>query len=77
MIIAPTFTMYSCGRPYSSTLGKAQDTEIFRNMDNFEKVPAGKQCVCYWVGVHQWYTANDKISLKEYKGGGRDAKVLQ
>ena len=25
-------------RPHSSTLGKAQDTEIFRNMDHFEKV---------------------------------------
>ena len=27
-------------RPHSSTLGKAQDTEIFRNMDHFEKVTA-------------------------------------
>ncbi len=25
-------------RPHSSTLGKAQDTEIFRNMDHFERV---------------------------------------
>ncbi len=25
-------------RPYSSALGRAKDTEIFRNMENFEKV---------------------------------------
>ena len=25
-------------RPYSSMLGKAQGTEIFRNMENFQKV---------------------------------------
>lgn len=49
---APTFTMYSQCRPYSSTLGKAQDTEIFRNMDNFEKVPTSK--------LHQQYCANGK-----------------
>ena len=30
---------YPCtNRPYSSMLGKAQGTEIFRNMENFEKV---------------------------------------
>jgi hypothetical protein len=33
--------MFDCtfhARPQSSTLGKAQDTEIFRNMDHFERV---------------------------------------
>ena len=34
-------SMFGCtfhARPHSSTLGKAEDTEIFRNMDHFEKV---------------------------------------
>ena len=39
---------YNFTRPYSSTLGKAKDTEIFRNMDNFEKVHV-HVCVSAWV----------------------------
>ena len=33
-----TSTICSRCRPYSSTLGKAEGTEIFRNADNFDKV---------------------------------------
>ena len=33
-------------RPHSSTLGKAEDTEIFRNMDSFEKVTTVPLTIC-------------------------------
>ena len=44
--------------PYSSTLGKAQGTEIFRNMDNFEKVRTYTECTHVHVASGRTWCIN-------------------
>ncbi len=38
IVYTHSLVLFMSYRPYSSVLGQAKNTEIFRNMDNYEKV---------------------------------------